>query len=77
MATIVVYAAYTVDRQAELLNGLLVYTTLFVCAGIFRFLQLIMVTGKTDEPEKIILQDTPMIAIGGMWLVVTLWVLAN
>jgi 4-hydroxybenzoate polyprenyltransferase len=57
---IVCYIMYTVspDVIARLQTRYLYITTLFVVAGILRYLQLTLVEGKSGSPTKVLIRDT-------------------
>ena len=57
---IVCYIMYTVspDVTARLQTRYLYVTTLFVVAGILRYLQLTLVEGKSGSPTKVLIKDT-------------------
>lgn len=75
-SAILTYAIYVAEKQQTLIHGLLVYSVVFVAAGMFRFLQLVLVSGEGGEPEKIIFRDYVLLTIGVCWLAYTLWALA-
>ena len=57
---IVCYIMYTVcpDVTSRLQTRYLYITTLFVVAGILRYLQLTLVEGKSGSPTKVLIKDT-------------------
>lgn len=72
-ASLITYAIYAVEKQAEIGSTTLVYSVIFVAAGFFRFLHLALVQRVGGEPEKIIVQDKTLLLILLFWLLFTLW----
>ena len=69
---VVSYALYTVaPRTVELLGtDKMIYTTVFVIYGIFRYLFLIHTTESTENPTQAITSDPTMVATGILWIIV-------
>lgn len=69
---VISYALYTVaPRTLEVLGTeQMIYTTIFVLFGIFRYLFLVHSEGNTENPANAIITDRTMLAV------VVLWVLA-
>lgn len=68
--TIVCYIMYTVSEDVvQRLHSEQVYlTSIFVILGILRFLQIAIVEQKTGSPTLILLKDTMIQAMIGLWL---------
>jgi len=77
-ALLVTYMIYTTDRQVmeELGTDRLVYTVIFVIAGILRYLQIIFVERRSGAPTEIALTDRFLIITIALW-VLTLAVLIH
>lgn len=69
--TLVAYIMYTVSPEAmeRIGSPYLYYTGFFVLMGMLRYLQLALVKGRTGSPTQLVLEDWPMQAIIGGWLV--------
>ena len=67
---VVSYALYTVaPRTLELLGtDKMIYTTVFVIYGIFRYLYLIHMTESTENPTQAVTSDLTIIATGTLWI---------
>ena len=70
-ALLVTYMIYTTDREvmAELGTDRLVYTVVFVIAGILRYLQITLVENRSGSPTAVVLTDRFLIATGALWAV--------
>ena len=70
-ALLVTYMIYTTDREvmAELGTDRLVYTVIFVIAGILRYLQITLVEKRSGSPTGVVLTDRFLIATGALWAV--------
>lgn len=68
-ALLVAYMIYTTDRQvmAELGTDRLVYTVIFVIAGVLRYLQITLVEKRSGSPTTVVLTDRFLIATGVLW----------
>lgn len=75
--TIVCYIMYTVSEEVvQRLNSDNVYLTSgFVIIGVLRFLQIAIVEQKSGSPTLILLKDTMMQAMIGLWLLSFLFIL--
>ena len=71
------YTLYTVETGRILGKPSLVYTTVFVVFGLFRYLQRIYLDKEGGEPETIILYDPLFISNGILWLLSVWWVLSH
>jgi len=62
-SVIITYALYTVSQRTVDAFGTeaLIFTTVFVVYGIFRYLYLIHKVGLGENPTKVLLTDTPMV----------------
>jgi decaprenyl-phosphate phosphoribosyltransferase len=68
-ALLVTYMIYTTDRQvmAELGTERLVYTVLFLIAGVLRYLQITLVENRSGSPTTVVLTDRFLIVTGALW----------
>ena len=59
----IAYALYTVAERTVTMFGTenLIFTTVFVLFGIFRYLHLVRVQGTDDNPTRMVLRDTPLL----------------
>lgn len=74
-ATVAVYLIYTLDPQTHRFfhTDVLWPTTLFVAAGVTRFLHLVRHRPNAESPTQEMLSDGPMVAIVLLWVVVVVW----
>lgn len=77
VSTIVCYLMYTVsDEVVHRLGSDHIYlTAIFVIIGILRFLQIAMVEQKSGSPTLILLKDTMIQAMIGLWFIAFLIIL--
>ena len=70
--TIVCYIIYTVqpDVEARMGSGYVYITSVFVLAGILRYLQVAIVDVRSGSPTKILLRDRFIQACVAMWILV-------
>ena len=70
-ALLVTYMIYTTDREvmADLGTHRLVYTVIFVIAGVLRYLQITLVENRSGSPTALVLTDRFLIATGMLWAV--------
>lgn len=75
--TIVCYVMYTVSEEVvqRLKTDNVYLTSLFVIVGILRFLQIAIVEQKSGAPTMILLRDTLIQSMIGMWFVAFLVIL--
>lgn len=68
--TVIAYALYTVAPRTLQVFGTdkLIYTTVFVIYGIFRYLYLIHTTSSTDKPAEVVTSDAPILATAALWV---------
>lgn len=68
--TVISYALYTVAPRTLELFGTdkVIYTTMFVIYGIFRYLYLIHTTNSTENPTNAVTADFPILATGILWI---------
>jgi 4-hydroxybenzoate polyprenyltransferase len=68
--TVISYALYTVAPRTVQMFGTekLIYTTVFVLYGVFRYLYLIHTTPKTENPTDAVTSDLPIIITGVLWI---------
>ncbi|MEO8167056.1 MAG: decaprenyl-phosphate phosphoribosyltransferase [bacterium] len=68
--TVISYALYTVaPRTLQAFHtDKLIYTTVFVIYGIFRYLYLIHTTNSTDNPTNAVTSDWPILITAGLWV---------
>ncbi|MBI5472064.1 MAG: decaprenyl-phosphate phosphoribosyltransferase [Ignavibacteriae bacterium] len=69
--TVISYALYTVAPRTLIVFGTdkLIYTTVFVIYGIFRYLYLIHTTRSTDNPTNAITSDWPILITATLWVI--------
>ena len=68
--TMVAYIAYTTDSIGAVASSRYTYlTSLFVLAGLLRYLQLTMVLNRSGSPTRIFLTDIPVQVIVLAWVV--------
>ena len=67
---VVSYALYTVaPRTLEILRtDKMIYTTVFVIYGIFRYLYLVHMTESTENPTRAVTTDRTILATGLLWI---------
>ncbi len=70
--TVISYALYTVAPRTLQAFGTekLIYTTVFVIYGIFRYLYLIHTTNSTDNPTNAVTSDWPILITASLWVLV-------
>ena len=75
-ATAVTYFVYTLDprTRAFFRSDYLWATTIFVAAGILRFLQIVRHRPRAESPTQEMLRDGPFVAIVLLWLGLVLFV---
>jgi 4-hydroxybenzoate polyprenyltransferase len=68
--TVISYALYTVAPRTVETFGTekLIYTTVFVLYGVFRYIYLIRTTPKTENPTEAVTSDLPIIVTGVLWI---------
>jgi 4-hydroxybenzoate polyprenyltransferase len=68
--TVISYALYTVAPRTLQMFGTdkLIYTTVFVIYGVFRYLYLIHVTKTTDNPTNALTADWPILLNAFLWV---------
>ena len=69
--TLVAYVMYTVSPEvmARIGSPYLYYTGFFVLMGMLRYLQLALVKHRTGSPTQLVLEDWPLQAVIGGWLI--------
>jgi decaprenyl-phosphate phosphoribosyltransferase len=69
-AAVISYAMYTVAPRTVEMFGTekLIYTTLFVIYGIFRYLYLTRVTDSVENPALVVTSDLPIIITTSLWI---------
>jgi 4-hydroxybenzoate polyprenyltransferase len=67
---VISYALYTVaPRTIEVLGtDKMIYTTVFVTYGMFRYLYLIHMTDSTENPTNAVTSDIPILAVTVLWI---------
>lgn len=70
-ATIISYALYTVAPRTLEIFGTdkMIYTTVFVIFGIFRYMYLIHMTHSTENPTNAVTADWPIIVTTALWII--------
>jgi 4-hydroxybenzoate polyprenyltransferase len=68
--TVISYALYTVAPRTLEIFGTdkLIYTTVFVIYGVFRYLHLVHATDSTENPTAVVASDIPIIVVAGLWI---------
>lgn len=68
--TVISYALYTVAPRTVQMFGTdkLIYTTVFVIYGVFRYLYLIHTTSTTDKPADVVTSDVPIVLTTILWI---------
>lgn len=68
--TVISYALYTVAPRTVEVFGTekMIYTTVFVTYGMFRYLFLIHMTDSTENPTKAVTSDIPIIVVTVLWI---------
>ncbi len=68
--TVISYALYTVAPRTIETFGTekLIYTTVFVLYGVFRYMYLIQTTSKVENPTNAVTSDLPIIVTGLLWI---------
>lgn len=79
VATIVTYLAYTLDphTRAFFHSDWLWLSSLFVVAGVVRFLQLVKSRPRAESPTQEMLKDGPFVAIVLLWVILVMWLVYN
>jgi len=69
--TVISYALYTVSARTIEVFGTekLIYTTVFVLYGVFRYLYLIHTSPTIESPTTAVTSDIPIIVTGILWIV--------
>ena len=69
--TVISYALYTVAQRTIEIFGTekMIYTTVFVIFGVFRYLYLVHMTGSTQNPTKAVTSDLTILATGLLWII--------
>lgn len=79
IATVLVYLAYTLDGDTRTFfrTDYLWPSTLFVIAGVLRFLQLVRSRPRAESPTQEMLRDGPFVGIVLLWVGLVLWIVYN
>lgn len=76
-ASILTYSLYTIS--AETINHIgspnLIYSTLFVVFGVFRYLYLLYVKAEGGDPARLVISDIPFIINGILWICSILFII--
>ena len=69
--TVISYALYTVAPRTLEVFGTdkMIYTTVFVIYGVFRYLYLIHTTPSIENPTNAVLSDLPIVGVGVLWII--------
>jgi 4-hydroxybenzoate polyprenyltransferase len=69
--TVISYALYTVAQRTITVFGTdkLIYTTVFVIYGVFRYLHLVHATDSIENPTAVVATDIPIIVVAGCWII--------
>jgi len=70
--TVISYALYTVAPRTLEIFGTdkLIYTTVFVIYGVFRYIHLVHATDSTENPTAVVASDIPIIVVAALWIAV-------
>jgi 4-hydroxybenzoate polyprenyltransferase len=68
--TVISYALYTVAPRTIEVFGTekMIYTTVFVTYGMFRYLYLIHMTDSTENPTNAVTSDVPIVIVTVLWI---------
>jgi 4-hydroxybenzoate polyprenyltransferase len=68
--TVISYALYTVAPRTIEVFGTekMIYTTVFVTYGMFRYLYLIHMTDSTENPTNAVTSDLPIVIVTVLWI---------
>jgi 4-hydroxybenzoate polyprenyltransferase len=74
---VISYALYTVAPRTLQVFGTdkLIYTTVFVIYGVFRYLLLIHTTSDTEKPTDVLTSDGPLLATGLLWVLACIFLI--
>ncbi len=75
--TVVCYISYTVSPEVEnrMGSGYVYITSIFVIAGILRYLQVTIVDGRSGSPTKILFHDHFIHSCLTLWIIVFLFII--
>lgn len=78
-STVLSYALYTVsdDTIEKFHTKNLIFTTLFVVYGIFRYLYLVYCRTEGGNPTRVLFRDLPLKLAILCWLIVSSWIIYN
>jgi hypothetical protein len=78
-STIISYSLYTVSPETVAKFGTenLIFTTLFVIYGIFRYLYLVYCREEGGNPTHILIRDRPLQVALLAWLMTSLWIISH
>jgi hypothetical protein len=76
IATVVTYAAYTLDPQTTSFfqSDWLWPSTIFVVLGVWRFLFIVKNRPSAESPTQEMLRDGPFVATVLLWVGLVMWV---
>lgn len=74
---VISYALYTVAERTIHVFGTenLIFTTIFVLFGIFRYIYLMRTLKLEDNPMRIILSDIPLLINMGLWFLISILII--
>ena len=69
--TVISYALYTVAQRTVEMFGTdkMIYTTVFVLFGVFRYLYLVHMSESTENPTKTVIADLTIFVTGLLWII--------
>jgi 4-hydroxybenzoate polyprenyltransferase len=75
--TVISYALYTVAPRTTQVFGTddLIYTTIFVLYGVFRYLYLIHASKQVENPTDALISDVPILANGTIWILACIYLI--
>jgi 4-hydroxybenzoate polyprenyltransferase len=67
---VIAYALYTVAPRTVEMFGTdkLIYTTVFVIYGVFRYIYIVHTTGRSENPTNALTSDLPILFNGALWI---------
>ncbi|HQH41355.1 MAG TPA: decaprenyl-phosphate phosphoribosyltransferase [Bacteroidales bacterium] len=76
-ASILTYGLYTISDEtiAHIGSPNLIYSTLFVVFGVFRYLYLLYMKAEGGDPARLVISDIPFIVNGFLWLCSILFII--
>jgi hypothetical protein len=75
--TVISYALYTVAARTVETFGTdrLIYTTVFVLYGVFRYMHLVHTSGSVQNPTSAVVTDVPLLVNAAIWIAVCILII--